>query len=318
MTDTLEPVAAPVQKTTTLKKKVGLSLLTFVVVFGATSVVLQQNPALLRFHHHRHDAERVCAWQNVQINVLNKRVKVLENRIDALDTTQTTPATIAAVGADVKTDTANTAAVAHLQNDLMGLSSAMTALQTEVKATGATAAETRESATSLVASVVAYIQLRDAAFAGRGFANELAVLRELSKNDSALQVAVTKLEPVATSGAPTLAALDDELMQREPAVSVALAKESAQNWWERLLAAFQGFITVRPLHGGEGDALADLESALTKNGAAAALDAYHTLPEGARTSLADWQKKLEARQQIDQQMAVIATHFTTLPTGKNP
>ncbi|MFX9711423.1 hypothetical protein ABTO94_20180, partial [Acinetobacter baumannii] len=67
----------------------------------------------------------------------DSRLNVLENRVQTLgDPKNNSPVTDAG-----NADAAHSAESAHLQADIAALSSAITALQAEVKATGATASE---------------------------------------------------------------------------------------------------------------------------------------------------------------------------------
>lgn len=244
-----------------------------------------------------------------QIDSLSRRVGALESR--AGDQAVSNPVTASDSAKD-----ANASALARLQSDVMAMSAAMAALQAEVKATGASAVEARQTSAALIGSAIAFAQLRDAAASGRAFGDELALMREASKQDAVLQGLATKFEPYV-AGVPTLAVLHDELLQREPAVAVVIAKGSAHTWWQRVLAELKGLVTVRPVHGGEGDALAGLEASMAQ-GSAAALDAFKNLPTDAQNNLADWQKRLEARQQVDAVLRDMTTHFVAEPQGKTP
>jgi hypothetical protein len=299
----------------------GLGLIVLLLIFGVALVFFYFCPWLLSNRTTVEVTGRNEVFQS-QVESLNRRVATLESRVESLasaNALQAAPPPPPPAAEEAKVDaSATAAALAHAQGDLVALSSAMTALQSEVKATGATAAETRETSATLIASVVAFIQLREATATGGRFVNELTLLRDASRNDPILQSAVARLEPFAASGAPTLNALHDELLEREPAVAVAVAKGSAKNWWQRVVAQLQGLITVRQVHGGAGDTLAQLAIALTKDGAAASLEAFKELPPAAQRNLADWQARLEARQHIDEGIAAITAHFTTLPTVKTP
>lgn len=253
-----------------------------------------------------------------EAEVLQARVENLETRLHSLESKMDAAGSAAPVPIAAASDSNAAAGLAHVQGDMAALSSAMAALQAEVKATGATATEARETSTALVASVVAFLQLRDVTSSGRSFVEELATMRDTAKSDAVLLNALSKLEPYAAVGASTLSALHEELLQRQPAVAVAVAKGSAQNWWQRLVAELQGLITVRPVHGGEGDALAGLETALGKGNADEAMQVFKDLPSDAQKNLADWQKRLEARQNIDDNLRDIARHFTSLSQAKNP
>jgi hypothetical protein len=315
-TPTPEPDAMDEQppKKSCAKKKGVCFLMALAVLIGGLAL-LHYCPWFIRAHSGMMGGDEAA---QAQIEGLDRRVKALESRANASNASGASPSTAApAAPEDAKADTAGAASLARVQGDLIALSAAMSALQTEVKATGVTAAETREASAAQIASVVAYMQLREAEAAGRPFIDELTLLRVAARSDSAMQTLAAKLDPYAAAGAPALAALRDELIAREPVVTVAVAKGAAQNWWQRILAELQGLVSVRPLHGGEGDALARLEASLGK-GSAAALEAFKELPADAQHSLADWQARLEARQHVDEAVAAIAARFTALPTVKFP
>lgn len=307
-----DPTSAPLQSGTAPAKKSCLKkmLLRFsvlLIVMGVAFVYVHYCSWYLRTHGFMAATNNNAALQ-AQIAALDRRIQVLEaNRTTVQPTAVEVPAPAAAV---------DTAAFTRLQSDMVAMSSAMAALQTEVKATGATAAEARSTAASVIASAIAYLQLREATANSHAFTNELTVLREAAKNDAALLTAAADIEPYAAVGAPTLATLHTELLEREPAATVAATKAAATTWWQRVLAELQSVISVRPLHGGEGDALAELESATTQN-SAAALEAFHQLPPATQNYLQDWKTKLEARQHVDQGMAAMAASFTSR-TAANP
>jgi hypothetical protein len=243
-----------------------------------------------------------------QLDAVAARLQALETRVEKLE---------AAPASAVVPAAASPADLAHMQSDMVALSSAMAALQAEVKTTGATAAEAREVSASRVAAVVAFIQLRDAAASGRGFVNELAVLRDAAKSDAALQTAVSRLEPYAAKGAPTGDALRDDLLEREPGIRVAMAKDAAEHWWQRVFAELQGVITVRRMNGGAGGVLAQLETALATGGDAVP-EVFGRLPPDAQSQLAGWREKFDARRRIDDALRDIAARFTTLPAATTP
>jgi len=305
-----EPVSPPKN---TRKKRLWLAALFLVAV--AAGALWSNCPWL----NHPHGAMTAVTGTDkallAQIEALDRRVQNLENHAEPANAAPSVA--VGAAAPEAKADPATAVGLSRVQSDLVALSSAMSALQSEVKVTGTTANETREASASLIASVVGFIQLREAAASGRPFVAELGVMREASKNDTALQAATARLESYAANGAPTLATLHDDLLAQEPAVAVAVAKGAAQNWWQRVVAELNGLITVRPLHGGDGDAMAGLEAALTKSSAAAA-EAFKALPNDAQKNLADWQARLEARQHVDEALTAMADRFTSLPSVKNP
>lgn len=248
-----------------------------------------------------------------EMESLTARVQTLEAKVEKWDE----GAPVAAAPESAKPDMTKAAELARLQSDMVALSSAMAGLQTEVKATGATATAARDVSTTLVASVVAFFQLREAAGSGRPFPDELASFREASKTDASLQMPIAKLQPYAAEGVPTLADLHGVLLAHEPNVEVEIAKGAAENWWQRLLAELQAVITVRHVTGGAGDVLTQLERSLWKGGAAEQ-EAFKQLPADAQKNLAGWQKQFDARHEVDQALRDIASRFTSLPAAKTP
>ena len=314
MTDPNESLPEPSFQET--KQKSGARKKPYFVIMVGTALFAVACFLIMPWLFHANTVVSVSGGEEVmqaRMESLEARLKIVEDRTELA-----VPANMAGVVTEAsKPEAAPSAETAHIQSDLIALTSAMAALQSEVKATGASTAEVRDNANALVASVVAFLQLRDAVASGRSFADELTMMHDASRNDAALQALLGKLEPVAPTGAPTIDALHDELLQRQPSVAVAIAKSSAQHWWERVLAELQGLVTVRPIHGGEGDALAELETAVTTK-SATALDVFKTLPDGAQKDLADWQKKLEIRKQADDVMHDIVRHYTTLSQVKTP
>jgi hypothetical protein len=255
-----------------------------------------------------------------QVDNLEARVKALETRVTAdAAAAKPMPQPDAAPPSapPPQPDTASAEELARVKNEMIAMSSALAAVQADIKATGASADQARQTAQSLIASAVAYLQARSEADAGHAFADNLALLRDAATNDAVIQTAVAQLEPQAATGVPTLTALREELVQRRPAVAVAVAKGSAQNWWDRVKAEFQGLISVRPLHGGEQDTLTQLDSALTQSSAKAE-EAFQQLPADAKRDLADWHARLEARLHIDENFAAIAARLTNHNTVKTP
>ena len=305
----IDPAVTSEPKNKWLSKITGASV--FTAVFLAGLIILFYVVPLLT----RNDATVGVSGANealqARVESLDARLHALETRVDGLNAAAANPQ--ASRASDEERDEGD----AKLQSDFAALSSAMTALQAEVKATGTADADARTASAAGIAAVAAYARLDEAAASGVAFADELAAMRDVAKNDNALLGLVAKLEPFQ-GGVPTLTALGEELMQHHSAVAVAVAKGEAQNWWQRVVAELQGLITVRPLHGGESDALAGLETALAKSNSTAAMDALKALPPDAQQSLGDWKKELEARQSVDEDLKDMAVHFTAMPPAKNP
>ena len=178
--------------------------------------------------------------------------------------------------------------------------------------------ETQKAAQSSVATAIGFIQLRDAAAAGRGFAAELTVLRSAAPDDARFRDIMAQLDPYATKGAPLVGALRENFIELEAPVSVAMKRANAQTWWQRLLAELSDLISIRPLHGGDAtNACATAEEALSAGDVNTALDAVKTLPPEAQDVLKDWKTKAEARAAIDVGMRDLSARFAAL-AGSSP
>ncbi len=315
MTDTqsLSPMPETPEKPPCRKKKF-LCLLVILAVIGAAIAVLPYCPWFNRMHGGL--AAQDFAATKQRLTDLESRVEVLDKQLNALNAQATAPA-------DVKTQAGappeSAAEVAHLQNDMIALSSALAALQTEVKQTGTHAMHSQQATQASLAAAIAFIQLREAATAGRSFTAELAAMRDATKNDTGFQESLSKLEPLAAKGAPALPVLQEELIALETSAATAIAKNDAQTWWEKFLAELRGLVSVRRMHGGGAtDAFTIMETALAQGDIAGALEAMKNLPPDAQQVLNGWREKAEARRAIDENLRALAAHFSALanPSGE--
>jgi hypothetical protein len=279
-----------------------------ILVFALAAVVLAwiACPWVLRMREARAPQDLVQIQQ--RMSVIERQMQVLDGRLSELDArmgknseSESTAAAPTAVPS---------AALAHVQSDLVALSSAVTGLQAELKQTGSTAVHTQQATQSSLAAAIAFIQLRETAEAGRGFVSELAALRAAVKNDGALQEPMGRLEPYAAKGVPTLDTLRTMFMGLESPVSVAIDKAAAQNWRDRLMAELKGLISIRPLHGGgASDDFTEAEAALVSGDLSAALAATGNLPAEGEDVLKDWRLKAEARQTVDAALHELSDRF---------
>jgi hypothetical protein len=297
------------------KKKLVRLVVFVIVVAGATLAFQFYCPWFVRMHAVQETGTTARLQQQIadmsnKIEALEKRVADLEARPET--TSSTTPSAAAITTPNKQSDTA----IARLQSDLIALSSAMTALQTEVKQTGTHALHTQQATQGALAQAMAFIQLRETAASGQGFTTDLATLRTASKNDSAIQPLLGQLDADAAKGAPTIASLHEELIALEASAAQAIDKAAAQSWWQRFVAEMKGLVSIRPLHGGTTDAFGIMESDLAKGDVSAALDAEKTLPPQAQEALAGWRERAEARQKIDETLHAIADHFATTPSSE--
>ncbi|MDP9127407.1 MAG: hypothetical protein M3N08_03990 [Pseudomonadota bacterium] len=190
--------------------------------------------------------------------------------------------------------------VARLQSDIVALAAAVSGVQGEIKQVGTRASQTQQTAEASLAAIIAFIQLREAANSGRGFASEIAGLRLAAAGRPSLLEPLAALDPYAAQGAPTLEQLRESFLAFEPQISLAIDKGSAGDWWARVKAELKGLVTIRPLHGqGTSDLFDAAELGLLSGDLSATLAALDALPGNARETLKAWRAKAEARQTID-------------------
>ena len=189
----------------------------------------------------------------------------------------------------------------------------MSGIETEVKRTGAAAMQRQQAAQSSMAAAIAFIQLRSAAEAGRGFASELAAVKSAAPEDAKFREVLARLEPYAAKGAPKLMRLREEFITLESSVSVAVSRSTAQNWWGRLVSEMKGLISIRPLHGGGAmDNSTTAEDALSSGDLPAALVAIGSLPPEAQDVLKNWRAKAEARAAVDADLHDLSDRLTAM------
>ena len=221
-----------------------------------------------------------------------------------------TAAQAAATRSDIETLTSR---IAALESAIKSLSADVTqrassadgriaALEGTVKSLAADVAQRTSSADDRVTrATVAAEALRAAVERGAGFRAELAAVKQLGGD----QTAIATLEPFAADGVPSAASLGRELtallpaMQRvlEPAPSnnggsfLARLEDHARNLVQ--ITPIDG--TVAPTGGNSGSVIARIAADAAHGDLPAALADIGRLPEAAR-SLADaWVKKAEAR-----------------------
>jgi hypothetical protein len=256
-----------------------------------------------------------------QMNETEREVQALEARVSVLEARGETRAAAATPspppGEQPSVHTPATADLAHMQSDLAQLASTVGGLQDQIRQTGAAAHAVTHAA---VASMIAFVQLRDAAASDHGFDAELEAMRAAAKDDPALKQPLDKLAPYADKGAPGMALLREELDAQASAVEVATAKAGAQTWWERILAELRGLVLIRPLHGGgaQSDILEKMNADLAQDNPGAALADMNSLPPEAQQVLADWRKQAEARAAIMESLHAIAARLIAADTEATP
>jgi hypothetical protein len=292
----LPPPARPCRKRQVLR---------FVIVILATAgfVVLALWP--------RHSAHDMVAGDD---NALRERVAVLEQKVGALENKLSEMNAHVDSSAAIAIEPAPTGAklpagdTARLQSDVVALSAGLAALQAEVKQDDKDNAQNQRAAQSLFAASIAFLQLRAAAESGHGFVNELAAMRVATRDFSAFQPPLIKLEPYALNGVPSTPMLYTQFRALASATAQAIDQAGAQNWWQRIVAALKGLIVVRPLNGPDNfnDAIAGIENNLAQGVVTTAVDTANNLPPAAAETLKNWRAEAEARAAVDDALHTMA------------
>jgi hypothetical protein len=234
------------------------------------------------------------------VQALEARVAAMESRLARLE--QAPPPAMAPAPEAVGETPAD------LNAEVAALTSSLGELQSRLRQTEATADQGRDAALSSLGAVVAFTGLRLAAATGEGFAHEWEALRRFSGASPALQEAVDALEPVTAGGAPALPVLRETFAALAPAAAAEARKADAKDWKERLQAALQGLVSIRPLHpvAGADDPYGAIEDDLRHYRLIGALGKEGNLPEAARAVLKDWRRQAEARLLLESLLANVA------------
>jgi hypothetical protein len=232
-----------------------------------------------------------------QIRALDERLDDLTARLTRLEQQPTAAALPAA-----ETGAGSSAELVRLRSDVVALTTTLTALQEQMKQTaGSSSQNQQEVLAALVNSLTAL------ASSGRSFKPELAFVQQAAARDSALAAPLTRLNPIAETGAPSLAALTEEFAGLERPLEAALRRSEADTWQGRLWAEAQGLVTIRPLHpkAGQEGTIGAMADDLAQGKLEAALDKVKDLPPPAQALLKDWRSRASARQKLDATLAEI-------------
>jgi hypothetical protein len=184
------------------------------------------------------------------------------------------------------------------QSDIDALNNRITALESTMKSLSTDAAQRTASADDRAARLtVAAEALRAAVERGAPYQAELATVATLGAD----QTATAALEPFAADGLPNAAALAHEFALLTPSLlqaSGAAPRESS--FLGNLEAHAQKLVRITPIEAPTGDDPASVIARINIDAArgdiAAALAGIARLPESARTRVASWVKKAEARE----------------------
>lgn len=287
---------------TSAARLAGLAFFTLILVAAAALVIA------IEFHP-APGAQRAAVA--VDMAPLGEKVTALEQKETALeDKVNELSARLgqgpAAAGGPLPANSA--AEIARLQNDVAVLSAGFGGLQGQIKQVNETALVTVRAARTSLALALTFMQLRQEAEAGHGFAPLLAAMRAAAAGDPNLEQILAALEPYAGTGVPPLPVLQEQFSSLLTPATQEFARDSANTWWQRILAELRSLVSIRPINGSDslGSVLTSIESSLTQADVGGALEHMKALPPGTQAVLDKWRAEAEARARTDAALNAIA------------
>ncbi|MDD2325199.1 MAG: hypothetical protein PHW63_04230 [Alphaproteobacteria bacterium] len=244
------------------------------------------------------------------------RTETLEKRVAVLEKHLETVGSKASVGALPSLQEAGQAAVregevATLRDGLVGLTQGLSALQTKLEETSKAASESQVNAQSGIATVLAFSQMQRKALAGMPFEKERQLLRVLSAQDAQEADRLTALEPLALTGAPTYAALQKGWRKQAAEAQAELRKVGAHTWFDRLIVALEGLVSIRSLNPQAGDMLsfASVDLDLEHGEVLSARQKVQALPPEVQAVLKDWSAQLAMRIDLETKLDQLTAYL---------
>ncbi|MFO1071627.1 MAG: hypothetical protein U1E17_02770 [Geminicoccaceae bacterium] len=166
-----------------------------------------------------------------------------------------------------------------------------------------------------VAMSIAVDSLRTALQAGAPYVQPLDELSQLGQADTMVQDAVAKLQPMATAGVPTQAALVKQLAGVEQTLAAAATAAQSQDWFERTRANLQGLVDLHAA-GAEDvpgrKAVTAAGQALAQQDLKGAIAAMTPLAQSGNAAAKAWLDAANARVVADETVDGLRQHVKTL------
>ena len=173
------------------------------------------------------------------------------------------------------------------------LTKKMATMETKVPSSG-----TADKSTKVRAFLLAVVQLRTAAHAGRSFSEELEILKNLKLNDTDLSEAITGLTEAAKNGMPSLSQLRQEFTELAGAIVQAENLPKGEGLMDRTLARLGQTLKWRRTDDFNGTnveaVVARAERSLGRSDLADAVAELKTLTTAPAKKAAPWLKNAEA------------------------
>ncbi|MER2520853.1 MAG: hypothetical protein ABTQ34_09260 [Bdellovibrionales bacterium] len=188
------------------------------------------------------------------------------------------------------------------RKDIAAMAAEIKTLKESLRQTGDSAVRSQHEFRKLMASAMALMRLREKAVAGYSFSQELSVARRFFMDTSweQAQAVLMELDSYAAQGVPSLEALRGQLVGLSGPAIHAIETAQAQTWWQRVLAALQGLVSIRSEQGGiAAGALERVDAALASGDVSKAYTEIMALEPAAQDVLRDWSGLFLARVAVD-------------------
>lgn len=180
----------------------------------------------------------------------------------------------------------------------------MAKLEKQLSQLSEAATQIRSRAESQTAAAFAMGQLRDAVLQSRSYSDELATLRRLEGDDSAIEETLQKLEASANEGVPSLAALKRSFPATAREIVQRDRESRAEGWAEQIWNRASALVTVRPVGERSGDdteaIVARAERRLEEDRLSATVQELEKLQGAAAEAASDWLARAKQRLQAEQ------------------
>lgn len=215
-------------------------LLIFLIGIAGTTLTLKLKPELFDM---KAGKETGLMGFNTENNLTSERLKALSNRVNTLESRVRTLETNEpeAVPAAPKDD------FSKLKEGVKTLFETSENIGSKLEVALTEALQGRKSMQTSVASVMAYMQLKDKALDGVTFSDALKNMQNLSGSNAEIKATLDKLKVYANKGISTRVELYQEWLKIAPTVTNQVRQDQAKTWKERVTVALGSLVSVKSL-----------------------------------------------------------------------
>ncbi|MGE0108813.1 MAG: COG4223 family protein [Bdellovibrionales bacterium] len=243
-----------------------------------------------------------------RLDRLEQRVSLIEEKMGKESVMAT--ATEAAKEPDTTTNDFNA-----VKGDLIDLAGALKGFESRLNDSLQKTENVKSEAQTGVATILAFVELRDAARSGLSFEKEISVLRDLvPPRDEKLNELIRLLEPYSMKGVATPETLHRAWVALAPQAQAAIRKSGVKTWQDRLVVALEDLISIRSLSKEQGKTLtfANIETDITAHKIASAIKKLDELSDDVKEVAKDWRIRAEERMKTDQFLDALAAQLILL------